>query len=93
MCFPELLVKLRRSTSISVTFLDEQGILHNWERLGQASLELLQHELDHLDGVLATDLALDNRSIIYRTAFDADPDFFKSRWTMSSNRRSRKSEM
>jgi peptide deformylase len=33
--------------------------------------------LDHLDGVLATDHAIDNRSIIYRTAFDADPDFFK----------------
>jgi peptide deformylase len=77
MCFPELLVKVRRHASISVRFLDEQGATQTWERLGQAESELLQHELDHLDGVLATDLALDARSIIYRTAFAADPGFFQ----------------
>ena len=77
MCFPDLLVKVRRHASISLTFLDEQGALQEWERLGRAESELLQHELDHLDGVLATDLALDARSIIYRTAFDADPAFFQ----------------
>jgi peptide deformylase len=77
MCFPELLVKVRRTASISVTFLDEHGTPNNWEKLGHAESELLQHELDHLDGVLAMDLALDNRSIIYRTAFDADPAFFQ----------------
>lgn len=78
MCFPDLLVRLRRNTSISITFQDEQGQPQKWEFLGRAESELLQHELDHLDGVLATDLALDARSIIYRTAFDADPAFFQS---------------
>lgn len=78
MCFPDLLVRVRRNCSISVTFVDERGQAEKWEKLGQAESELLQHELDHLDGVLATDLALDARSLIYRTAFDADPAYFQS---------------
>jgi peptide deformylase len=77
MCFPDLLVRVRRNRSISVSYLDELGEPRAWEHLGQAESELLQHELDHLDGVLATDLALDARSIIYRTAFDADPATFQ----------------
>lgn len=78
MCFPDLLVKVRRSKSISIAYLDEQGRAKVWEHLGQAESELLQHELDHLDGVLATDLALDTRSIIYRTAFAADAAYFQN---------------
>jgi peptide deformylase len=77
MCFPELLVKVRRHASVSIAFQDEQGVSRTWERLGRAESELLQHELDHLDGVLATDLALDARGIIYRAAFEADPTFFQ----------------
>ena len=77
MCFPDLLVKVRRNTSISIAYLDETGEARTWEQVGQAESELLQHELDHLDGVLATDLALDAFSIIYRTAFDADPAHFQ----------------
>jgi peptide deformylase len=77
MCFPDLLVKVRRQASISIAFLDEQGHPQAWERLGRAESELLQHELDHLDGVLATDLALDASSIIYRSAFEADPAYFQ----------------
>ncbi len=77
MCFPDLLVRVRRNLSISITYLDELGESRAWNHLGQAASELLQHELDHLDGVLATDLAIDARSIIYRTAFDADPATFQ----------------
>ena len=77
MCFPDLLVRVRRNLSVSISFLDELGEPRAWEHLGQAESELLQHELDHLDGVLATDLALDARSIIYRTAFAADPAAFQ----------------
>jgi peptide deformylase len=78
MCFPELLVRVRRHHSISIRYLDEGGRAQAWEEVGQAESELLQHELDHLDGVLATDLALDSRSIIYRSAFDAAPAHFQS---------------
>jgi peptide deformylase len=78
MCFPDLLVRVRRHSSVSVAFVDEEGRPRTWERLGRAASELLQHELDHLDGVLATDLALDSRSVIYRAAYEADPGYFRS---------------
>ena len=38
--------------------------------------ELLQHELDHLDGVLLTDRALDQHSLISREEFEKDPERF-----------------
>jgi peptide deformylase len=78
MCFPTLLVKVRRHRSISLTFLDERGQEQSWERLGQAESELLQHECDHLDGVLAIDLAEGRDGIISRDAFAADPELFAS---------------
>ncbi len=77
MCFPDLLVKVRRHLSIRLAFQDETGRFHTWEKIGQAESELLQHEVDHLDGVLATDRALDGPSLVYRLAFDADPDYFR----------------
>ena len=78
MCFPELLVRVRRNQSVSLAFIDEEGRPRVWEDLGQAASELLQHELDHLDGILAIDLALDSRSIVYRRAFEADPEYFRA---------------
>ncbi len=78
MCFPHLLIRLRRHSSVSVAFLDEQGRHQSWERLPRAEAELLQHEIDHLGGILATDLALDARSVIYRSAFEADPATFRA---------------
>lgn len=76
MCFPDLLVKVRRHTSISVQFLDEQGNMQYWEQIEQSLAELLQHEIDHLDGVLATDLAVDATGIIQRSDFLKDPHKF-----------------
>ena len=69
MCFPDLLVKVRRHASVTLAFTGEQGRRLGGERRPRAESELLQHELDHLDGVLATDRALDARSLIYRAAF------------------------
>ena len=78
MCFPDLLVRVRRNCSVSVAFLDEEGVPRSWERLGRAASELLQHELDHLDGVLAVDRAIDSRGIVYRSAYEADPAYFRA---------------
>jgi len=78
MCFPDLLVRVRRHRSVSVSFLDEEGCPRTWERLGMAESELLQHEVDHLHGVLAVDLALDSRSLVLRAAYDADPAYFRA---------------
>jgi peptide deformylase len=78
MSFPDLFVRLERSESISVAYLDEEGRERSLERLGRPESELLQHELDHLDGVLAIDRALDRGSLVYREAFAADPAYFRS---------------
>jgi peptide deformylase len=76
MCFPELLVRVRRHQSVSLTCQDADGQPQQWEHLGRAESELLQHEIDHLDGILAIDHALDTHSIIYRKVYQADPASF-----------------
>lgn len=72
MCFPELLVRVRRWRSISVRHRDEHGRLHLREHLDAAESELLQHELDHLDGVLAVDRAEGDPAIVQRVDFDRE---------------------
>jgi peptide deformylase len=77
MSFPDLLVRVRRFCSVSVSFMDEKNRPQAWESLGPAESELLQHEIDHLDGILAVDRALDARSIVHRRVFAADPAWFR----------------
>lgn len=65
MCFPNLLVRLQRHRFCKITFLDENWQSHTWELKDDLS-ELLQHEYDHLDGILATQRALDDKSFKWR---------------------------
>jgi len=51
---PDKLVQIERHQSISLEFQDLQGIQHEWHRLPLDLSELLQHELEHLDGILMT---------------------------------------
>jgi peptide deformylase len=37
---------------------------------------LLQHEIDHLDGILAVDRAADADSIVARTVYDTNKDVY-----------------
>lgn len=65
MCFPNLLVRLKRHKSCSITYFDldfKPQILHLEDSLS----ELLQHEYDHLNGVLSTQRAIDNQSFRWR---------------------------
>ena len=71
MSFPGLLVRLARHRSISLTYQDGEGRPHTWDRLDLAESELLQHEIDHLDGILAVDRALDRESLVMREVFEA----------------------
>jgi peptide deformylase len=71
MSFPSLLVRVQRHQSISVHFRDESGQNREWLRLNQATSELLQHEIDHLDGILAVDRAIDRESLVMREVFEA----------------------
>lgn len=66
--FPDLLVYLERSESVRVRYEDEQGNARLLEATGPLS-ELLQHEIDHLDGILAIDRALDRNSFSTRQEY------------------------
>ena len=76
MSFPFLLVRVSRNASISVEFEDETGRRQCRERLDRATSELLQHEIDHLDGVLALDRALDRDAFVSRELFESMPEHF-----------------
>ena len=61
MSFPNLLVKVRRHKKLNVRFLDGNWKEQYWDLEDDLS-ELIQHENDHLDGLLATQRAIDNTS-------------------------------
>ena len=54
---PDVLVHVRRHCSISLTYRDHRFRVREWNRLPRDLSELIQHEIDHLNGVLMTDLA------------------------------------
>ncbi|MBK9707470.1 MAG: peptide deformylase [Acidobacteria bacterium] len=64
--FPDLMVRVSRHAEIDVAYLDESGAEKTITARGDLS-ELLQHEIDHLDGILATDRAIDGRSLAIRS--------------------------
>ncbi len=65
MSFPNLLVRLRRHQSCKMRFRDQAWKEQVWNLEDDLS-ELMQHEIDHLDGILATARALDERSFRWR---------------------------
>ncbi|MDM8002903.1 MAG: peptide deformylase [Bacteroidota bacterium] len=65
MCLPNLLVKVKRHRSLTLRYRDE-----NWEQcewnVTDDLAELVQHEYDHLDGILCTMRAIDGKSFRWR---------------------------
>lgn len=61
MSFPNLLVKVMRHKKLTLTFYDTDWKKHTW-KLRDHMAELIQHEYDHLDGILATQRAIDGQS-------------------------------
>ena len=59
--FPSMMVRLRRHASISVRFEDDVGGTVEWEHLPLDVSELLQHEIDHLDGIVSFDRMFEER--------------------------------
>lgn len=78
MSAPDLLVRLRRHDSISLRYKNEHGQERTWEHLERGASELLQHEIDHLDGVLFTDRAVDHDALVLRGAFEREPAHFRA---------------
>jgi peptide deformylase len=66
-CFslPNLMVRVSRHQRIRVNYQDGDGRPRELDAEGDFS-ELLQHEIDHLDGILATDRALSPRAFSTR---------------------------
>jgi peptide deformylase len=67
--FPDLVAKVKRNLVVDIRFQDLQGKKHTLHAEGPLS-ELLQHEIDHLNGILALDRAIDSRHIIYKAEYE-----------------------
>jgi peptide deformylase len=62
-------VSISRSRRIRVEYLNGDWVKHT-DEFEDGLAELLQHEIDHLDGVLATDHLRDGRDIVMRTEWE-----------------------
>lgn len=65
MSFPNLLVKVKRHKTVTVNYLDENWQQQQWI-MTDALSELMQHEHDHLNGILCTMRAIDSMSFKWR---------------------------
>jgi len=65
MSFPNLLVRVSRHRSLTIKYLDENWQLQQWQTSDSLS-ELLQHEYDHLEGILCTMRAVDEKAFKWR---------------------------
>jgi peptide deformylase len=66
MSFPDLFVKVKRYCAVRITYRDLAWEQHTAEYHDDMS-ELLQHEYDHLEGILAVSRALDGTSFCLRS--------------------------
>ncbi|MFC1961158.1 peptide deformylase [Chloroflexota bacterium] len=66
MSFPDLFVKMERHQSCRIAYRDMNWAEQFMDLEGDLS-ELLQHEYDHLDGILAVARALDGQSFCLRS--------------------------
>lgn len=66
MCFPNLMVWVSRHKSLTIRYRDLDWKQQEMRLEGDLS-ELLQHEYDHLDGILAVMRAVDGKSFSFRS--------------------------
>ena len=66
MSFPKLLVRVRRWRHCILRYTDENWLPQE-KRMDDDMSELIQHEYDHLDGILATMRAVDSKSFYMKS--------------------------
>lgn len=66
MCFPNLMVWVKRHKTLTMRYRDLEWKQQEMRLEGDLS-ELLQHEYDHLDGILAVMRAVDGKSFSFRS--------------------------
>ncbi|HSB09413.1 MAG TPA: peptide deformylase [Blastocatellia bacterium] len=67
--FPDLMVRVSRASRIRVAYQDDKGLSKIVEAKGDLS-ELLQHEIDHLDGILAVQRAISPQAFATRAEWE-----------------------
>ncbi|HYK82424.1 MAG TPA: peptide deformylase [Gemmatimonadales bacterium] len=67
--FPNLLVRVTRAYHVTLSYTDLKGKARTMQLEGPLA-ELLQHEIDHLDGILALDRASGLDPFAYRTEWE-----------------------
>jgi peptide deformylase len=70
------MVRLSRAASLTLSWQDQRGRPQLWEHVDRAHSELIQHEVDHLNGILAIDHAQDRDALIAREAYEADRSYY-----------------
>jgi len=76
MSFPWLMTKVSRNKSISIQYLDKEGNSQQMMNLDMTTSELLQHEIDHLDGILSLDIVANTKDIISREVYENNKEAF-----------------
>jgi peptide deformylase len=66
---PEIFGEVERSTSVTLEALDRDGHPYRLEVPGFKA-RAIQHEIDHLDGILAIDRVTDVKTIVTREEFE-----------------------
>jgi len=67
--FPDLVVRVSRAANIEVEYLDAEGIKRQLRAVDDLA-ELLQHEIDHLDGMLAVQRAVSPTAFATRAEWE-----------------------
>lgn len=68
-----IIAKVVRPSWVKIKYLDESGEKKIWENKKNLILNrVLQHEIDHMEGIINIDLVQSNQLIL-----NSDPDFFK----------------
>ena len=69
--FLSIFMQVERNREITVRYQDMKGEPHKFRAGDDRNLsELLQHEIDHLDGILAIDRVVDTKTICTREEFE-----------------------
>jgi peptide deformylase len=69
--FLSIFMQVERNREITVRYWDRDGVEHLLHAGDDRNLsELLQHEIDHLDGILAIDRVIDVKTICTREEFE-----------------------
>ena len=80
--FGNTMVRVERHESVDVNYLNQEGQVCTMTNLNKSVSELLQHEIDHLDGVLMFDRVKVHEktgiSMVNRGEFESRRDFFTS---------------